>query len=39
MIEATTNENARLAMQRAHKERGQALRYAWQWLFPASASR
>jgi hypothetical protein len=39
MIEATTNRNAREAMERAHEERGRVLRDAWQWLFPSAAAR
>ena len=39
MIEATTNEKARHAMQRAHEERSQALRDAWHWLFHSNGSR
>ncbi len=34
MMEATTNPAARDAMQRAHEERAQAIRDAWNWLFP-----
>lgn len=36
MIEAPINEKARIAMKRAHEERGQILRDAWQWLFASS---
>lgn len=36
MIEATTNTAARSAMQRAHEERAQAMRDAWNWLFHVS---
>lgn len=32
MFEATTNAKARNAMQRAHKERGEAVNAAWNWL-------
>lgn len=39
MIEATTSNTARDAMQSAHEARGQVLRDAWHWLFSASGSR
>ena len=39
MIEATTNQTARNAMQRAHEERAQAMRDAWNWLFASKVSR
>ncbi|KIN62080.1 hypothetical protein Z946_936 [Sulfitobacter noctilucicola] len=32
MMEATTNPNARTAMQRAHEERAIAMHAAWAWL-------
>jgi hypothetical protein len=37
MIEATSNPSARSAMNRAHEERAQAMRDAWNWLFHATA--
>ncbi len=39
MFEAATTERTRAALQRAHQERGQILRDAWDWLFPSSVSR
>jgi hypothetical protein len=37
MLEATTNPNARTAMQRAHEERAIAMAAAWNWLFRSSS--
>ena len=37
MIEATTNPDARNAMNRAHAERGRAMQNAWAWLFNRSS--
>ena len=37
MFEATANQQARSAMQRAHEERAQAMRDAWRWLFDSSS--
>jgi hypothetical protein len=37
MIEATTNPNARNAMEKAHKARSEALSSAWAWLFPRTS--
>jgi hypothetical protein len=39
MIEAPTTERSRAALQRAHAERGQALKDAWNWLFASTWSR
>ena len=39
MIEATTNPNARDAMQRAHQERAKMISDAWNWLFSSNTSR
>jgi hypothetical protein len=39
MIEAPTTENTRRAMERAHEERAQAMRDAWNWLFHSNSSR
>lgn len=36
MFEATTNRDTRNAMQRAHEERAQAMKDAWNWLFHSS---
>lgn len=36
MFEATTHRDTRDAMQRAHEERAQAMKAAWQWLFSSS---
>lgn len=39
MIEAPTRQIHREAMQRAHEERGQIVRDAWNWLFPSNSAR
>lgn len=36
MFEATTRRDTRDAMQRAHEERAQAMKSAWNWLFSTS---
>ena len=39
MIEASINTRNRNAMQRAHEERGLAMKAAWRWLFPSKNAR
>ena len=39
MFEAATDKKTRDAIQRAHDERSQVLRDAWQWLFPFADAR
>jgi hypothetical protein len=39
MFEVPINDIAREAMKRAHEERSQVIRNAWQWLFPSATSR
>ena len=37
MMEATTNPEARRALQKAHAERGEAVSAMWRWLFPRTS--
>jgi len=39
MFEASTSRTAKNAMQRAHEERAQAMKDAWNWLFASTRSR
>lgn len=39
MIEASTNRSTKTAMHRAHEERAQAMKDAWNWLFASNRSR
>lgn len=39
MLEATTTQETKNAIKRAHQERSQMLRDAWTWLFPSGIDR